>query len=215
MTRGLIVTGTDTGIGKTVAAAGLVAALDADYWKPIQAGLDGETDRETVMRIAALRPERAHAEAYRLRTPASPHAAAALDGVEIDAAHLALPQTPHPLVVEGAGGLLVPLSAHQLQIDQFARWRLPVVLISSTRLGTINHTLLSLEALQARAIPIVGVMFVGAANPSSEHAIAEFGRVARLGRLPLLASLDNATLRRAFCDTIDIGAISRAVERAP
>jgi len=151
MTRALVVTGTDTDIGKTVVAAGLVGALGADYWKPIQAGLDDETDREAVMRLAPCDATRAHTEIYRLATAASPHRAAALDGIEIDTARLTPPHSARPLVIEGAGGLMVPLTPSELQIDLFARWRFPVVLVASTRLGTINHTLLSIEALRARA----------------------------------------------------------------
>jgi dethiobiotin synthetase len=215
MTRALVVTGTDTDIGKTVVAAGLVAALDADYWKPVQAGLDGETDRETVMRLARLPAERAHAEAYRLTAPASPHRAAEIDGVEIDTARLMPPSTPRTLVIEGAGGLLVPLNRRELQIDLFARWGLPVLLVAATRLGTINHTLLSLEALRARALPLIGVLFTGDANADTQRTICDFGGVVSRGRLPSLTPLDSDTLSRAFSSGIDISAIRSALERAP
>lgn len=215
MTRALVVTGTDTDIGKTVVAAGLVAALDADYWKPVQAGLDGETDRETVMRLARLSPDRAHAEAYRLRTPASPHRAAEIDGLDIDTSRLSPPATSRTLVIEGAGGLLVPLNRRELQIDLFARWGLPVLLVASTRLGTINHTLLSLEALRSRSIPLLGILFTGDENTDTQHTICEFAGARSLGRLPTLSHLDSDTLSRAFSSGIDIAAIRSALERAP
>lgn len=215
MTRALVVTGTDTDIGKTVVAAGLVGALGADYWKPIQAGLDGETDREAVMRLARCDATRAHTEIYRLATPASPHRAAALDGIEIDTARLTPPHSSRPLVIEGAGGLMVPLTPIELQIDLFARWRFPVVLVASTRLGTINHTLLSIEALRARALPIVGVLFTGTDNNDTVRTIAAFGNVRPLGRLPQLAPLDSTTLAGAFSRDIDVAAILSAMERTP
>jgi dethiobiotin synthetase len=196
--KGFIVTGTDTGIGKTVLAAGLVARLGARYWKPVQAGLDEATDSETV---AALVPGAViHAEAYRLATPCSPHQAAAIDGVAIDPARLALPGGAGPLVVEGAGGVLVPLAEDLLYADVFARWGLPVVLAARTSLGTINHTLLSIEALRARGVIIAGVAFIGAENAESERVIAAIGGIPRLGRLPHLDPLTATTLRAAMQD---------------
>ena len=196
--RGLIVTGTDTGIGKTVIAAGLVAALGGRYWKPVQAGLDGETDSAIVAQLAAM--AHIHAEAYRLTTPCSPHASAALDGIAINPARLDLPEGAGPLVVEGAGGVLVPLADNLLYADMFARWELPVVLVARTSLGTINHSLLSIEALRARGIAIAGVAFVGDAEPDSERAICGIGDVWRLGRLPWLNPLNAATLAAAMAD---------------
>ncbi|RWF14555.1 MAG: ATP-dependent dethiobiotin synthetase BioD, partial [Mesorhizobium sp.] len=150
MTVQIVVTGTDTGIGKTVFAAGLAGLLDGVYWKPVQAGIDEGTDSETVSRLAGLSAERVLPEAWRLTEPLSPHRAAELDGVEIDTRALVLPATDRPLVVEGAGGLMVPVNRRALYIDIFARWRAPVVLCARTGLGTINHTLLSIEALRAR-----------------------------------------------------------------
>lgn len=245
MSAGLIVAGTDTGVGKTVVAAALVAALGARYWKPIQAGLDGETDGETVRRLAGVGDDDIVREVYRLRQPLSPHLAAERDGLEIDLARLTLPNgrkppvlttvesetspreegqgasnvvalksrsrpglaavagsgaagAPRPLVIEGAGGVLVPLNRQALQIDLFDTWALPVVVVARTSLGTINHTLLTVEALRRRNIPIQGVAFVGEANGEVEEDIASFGRVRRLGRLPWIDPLDRASLLRAF-----------------
>jgi len=117
MSARVVVTGTDTGIGKTVFAAALAGALDAFYWKPVQAGLDEETDRETVMRLSGLSEQRMLREAYRLKTPASPHLAAKIDGIAIDPQMLALPDVDRPLVIEGAGGLMVPLAENLTYID--------------------------------------------------------------------------------------------------
>ena len=198
MTQPIVVTGTDTGIGKTVFAAALTGALDGYYWKPVQSGLAEETDSETVRRLSGLAADRILPERYRLRTPASPHLAARLDGVEIDAERLALPSTPRPLVVEGAGGLLVPLTREVTYIDVFARWRAPLVLCARTTLGTINHTLLSVEAIRARNIPLLGIAFIGNENTESEDVIVALGRTRRLGRLPPLAPLTAESLKAAF-----------------
>lgn len=204
--RGLVVTGTDTGIGKTVLAAGLVAALGGRYWKPVQAGLDDGTDSEVV---AALAPGALiHAEAYRLATPCSPHHAAALDGVTIAVERLALPLGDAPLVVEGAGGVLVPLHEDLLFADVMARWGLPVVLVARTALGTINHTLLSIEALRARGLALAGVAFVGNANAESERVIGAISGVARLGRLPWLTPLDAASLRATMAAHFDLAGLA-------
>lgn len=202
--RRFVVTGTDTDVGKTVFAAALTRALDGCYWKPVQAGLDGQTDSQSVARLAGLPPDRVLPEAWRLRTPASPHLAAALDGVSIDAAALSPPLCVRPLVIEGAGGALVPLNDEVLFADVFARWGLPVVVCASTRLGTINHSLLTLEALRGRGVPILGVAFIGQANESSEAAIVRFGQVRRLGRLPWLDPLTPESLAQAFSAGFDL-----------
>ena len=204
MTQPIVVTGTDTGIGKTVFAAALTGALDGYYWKPVQSGLAEETDSETVRRLSGLAADRILPERYRLRTPASPHLAARLDGVEIDAERLALPSTPRPLVVEGAGGLLVPLTREVTYIDVFARWRAPLVLCARTTLGTINHTLLSVEAIRARNIPLLGIAFIGNENTESEDVIVALGRTRRLGRLPPLAPLTAESLKAAFAAHFDV-----------
>lgn len=198
MNTRLIVTGTDTGIGKTVFAAGLAGMLDGVYWKPVQAGIEDETDRGTVLRLSGLSPERILPEAYCLRTPASPHLAAELDGIVIDPDALVLPDVDRPLVVEGAGGLMVPLNRKVTYLDLMARWNARVVLCARTTLGTINHSLLSIEALRQRGIAIAGIAFIGDENQESERIIAELGQVRRLGRLPYLDPLTAPSLRAAF-----------------
>lgn len=198
----IIVTGTDTGIGKTVFAAALTGALGARYWKPVQAGPDedGGSDSLRVARLAGVPETSILPEAYRLATPCSPHRAAEIDGIAIDPARLALPGGDGPLVIEGAGGVLVPLTRQWLYADQFAVWGAPVVLVARTGLGTINHTLLSLEALRARNVPVLGVAFVGEENADSEATIAAMGQVKRLGRLPVLAEITRETLAAAFAE---------------
>jgi dethiobiotin synthetase len=199
MNRRIVVAGTDTEIGKTVFSAGLAALLGANYWKPIQAGLEGETDSQLVAKLGGLSADRIVPERYSLKTPASPHQAAAIDGVRIEMDSLDVPDTGgRPLVIEGSGGLLVPLDNTTLYIDVFARWRLPVVLCARTALGTINHSLLSIEALRHRNLDIIGIAFIGDGNAESERIICEIGQVRRLGRLPWLSPLTANTLRAAF-----------------
>ena len=203
MTQRIIVTGTDTGIGKTVFSAGLVGALDGYYWKPVQSGLDDETDSDVIRRLSGLAPERVLPERYRLNTPVSPHLAAHIDGVAIETGGLELPAMPAPLIVEGAGGLMVPLTREVTYLDVFARWGAPLVLCARTTLGTINHTLLSIEAIRARDIPLLGIAFIGDANTDTERTILDIGQTRRLGRLPHLPILNNDTLRTAFASHFD------------
>lgn len=198
MTRTFVVTGTDTGIGKTVFAAALTGALGASYWKPIQSGLKPPTDSERVRELSGVPAHKILPEAYRLTQPLSPHRAAELDGIKIDAAKLNPPRIDGPLVIEGAGGLLVPIKRELLFADIFARWELPVVLCARTALGTINHSLLSIEAMRARDIVIHGIAFIGDENADNERTISDIGGVKRLGRLPRLDPLNADTLARAF-----------------
>lgn len=199
-----IVTGTDTGIGKTVFSAGLAGALGACYWKPIQAGVDPEGDKETVAALSGLPAERILPEAYRLATPASPHLAARIDGVDIRLDRLALPRVDGPLVVEGAGGLMVPISETMLMIDLFAHWGQPVILCARTALGTINHSLLSIEALRARDVPIAGIVFIGDEHAENERIIPALAKVPTLGRLPMLAEMTPDELAHAFARHINL-----------
>ncbi len=199
----IVVTGTDTDIGKTVFAAGLTAALGARYWKPVQAGLADGSDAASVVTLG-VPAEHVLPEAYRLTTPCSPHLAAEIDRVTIDPDRLALPEVDGPLVVEGAGGVMVPVTRDLIFADLFARWGKPVVLVARTGLGTINHSLLSIEALRSRGVPILGIAFVGDAVEDSEATIATLGKVRRLGRLPRLDPLNAATLAQAFSANFDL-----------
>lgn len=210
MTTRFVVTGTDTGIGKTVFSAALTAALDGYYWKPVQSGLDAETDSEAVARLVDLPQSRILPEVYKLSAPLSPHQSAALDGRAISAAALTVPATDRPLVIEGAGGLLVPLSDDLVFADIFARWKIPVILCARTNLGTINHTLLSVEALKHRRTPIGGIAFIGDENIETQRIIARMSGVHILGRLPLLPSFSEGELIHAFEENFDLGSFVEA-----
>ena len=210
--RGFLVTGTDTGIGKTVVSAMLVDALRATYFKPVQAGLDEETDTEFVQRITGLPSEHFVAEAYRLNIPASPHLAAIVDGVEIDLEKLALPDISGPLIVEGAGGVLVPLTPSILYVEMFRQWQLPAIVVARTALGTINHTLLTIESLRRWSVNIHGVIFVGERHQENETIIPKLGEVTNLGRVPLLDSLDINSLRLTFRQNFNIEQFTGAPE---
>lgn len=203
----LIITGTDTGVGKTVFSAGLTAALEATYWKPVQSGLEDATDTEVVRTLsgAEVLPE-----AYRLNMPASPHLSAEDMGVEIDLAQLALPRVDGPLVVEGAGGVMVPLNRQVFYLDLFTQWKAPVVLVARTALGTINHTALSLMALRNAGCDVIGVAFVGDPEPEVEQTVAQMCKTRHLGRLPYLSNLTRENLVDAF-QNIDLDAIRRVL----
>ena len=186
----LVVCGTDTDVGKTVVSALLVQGLGASYWKPVQSGVDPDGgDRGTVAALLKLPPERLIPEAYRLSQPVSPHWAAERDGVRIEPERLSLPGGDGPLVVETAGGLLVPLRRDWLQIDQIRRWRLPVLLVARSGLGTLNHTLLSVEALRQRGIPLLGVVLNGPIHPDNPRTLAALSGVEVLAELPPLQPL--------------------------
>lgn len=213
-----VITGTGTDVGKTVFAAGLCGLIGADYWKPVQSGLVGNlqntagsgpaqvqqaaqpqaaqpaTDAADIVRLSGAR---VFSEAYRLGAPLSPHRAAELDGVEIDPA-LLIPPADDPLVIEGAGGVLVPVTRRVLFADLFAEWQIPVILVATTGLGTISHSLTALESLRARDVPVHGVAFVGDENPDNMATIGQLGSVRVLGRLPLLDPLDRAGLSVAM-----------------
>lgn len=192
----LFVTGIGTDVGKTVVAAVLTKALGADYWKPVQAGTELSTDGGTVRTLV---PEaRVHPEAYRLRLPASPHAAAAAEGATITLAEILArwPRATSPLVIEGAGGVLVPLAPGLLLIDLIKALAVPVVVVSRHYLGSINHTLLTVEALRARGVPIAGIVFNGPPTPASETAICEHTGLPVLLRIPEETAITRAVISR-------------------
>ncbi len=194
---GVFVTGTDTGAGKTVAAACLARAWRAGYWKPVQTGtVTGDDDTATVVALAGLPTGRVFAPAYALQAPLSPHAAAELEGITITIDAIAPPETAHPLVVEGAGGLFVPLNDRDFMIDLMARLALPILLVARSTLGTINHTMLSLAALRSRGLPVAGVVLNGPPNAGNRVAIERFGQVRILAELPRVDPLDGAAIER-------------------
>ena len=208
MSNKCIITGTDTGVGKTVVAAMLALALDGAYWKPVQAGVKGGVDTKNVQKITGLPAERFFPEDYIFTEGLSPHRAAELDEARIDVEALRPPDYDGTLIIEGAGGLMVPLSRENLLINVFKGWqrfeRIPVILVARTGLGTINHTLLSLEALWSRNIPVHGIVFVGEENADNMRTISEFSDVKMLGRLPFLDSIDRDGLTAAFEEHFDL-----------
>ncbi len=193
--RGVFVTGTDTGIGKSFTAACLVRAWGAAYWKPVQTGLaeDPGGDSAAVSGLVDIHNTAPYAPRHGLRAPLSPAAAAALEGVRIALADFDIPPSDgRPLVVEGAGGVLVPLTPEHLLIDLIARLGLPAILVARSTLGTINHTLLTLEALRARRLPVAGVILNGPPDAGNRAAIERFGAVRVIAELPRLAAEPDA-----------------------
>lgn len=177
------VTGIGTDVGKTVASAILVEALEADYWKPIQSGATTDSDRRTIQSLITNTKSVFHPEVYSLTEPLSPHAAAELDGVEIDLDKIVVPETENTLIIEGAGGLMVPLNYKGLMVvDLITYCKAEAILVSRNYLGSINHTLLSIEALINRNIPIKGIVINGAENKATERVILDTG-IPMLGRI--------------------------------
>ena len=194
----LVICGTDTDVGKTVVSALVVQGLGATYWKPVQSGLEGGGDSGRLQALLQLPAARLLPEAYRLQTPVSPHWAAELEGITIDPARLALPAVAGALVVETAGGLLVPLRRDWLQIDQLAAWGLPVLLVARSGLGTLNHTLLSVEALRRRGIPLLGLVLNGPLHPDNPGTLAALAQTPVLAQLPPLEPLSAKELARQW-----------------
>tara|TARA_R110000868_G_scaffold396971_2_gene669445 strand:+ start:24529 stop:25143 length:615 start_codon:yes stop_codon:yes gene_type:complete len=192
------VTGTDTGIGKTLVSAMLMSALDATYWKPIQAGLDEETDTEFIKRVSEADDHRILPERYRLTTPMSPHGAADIDEVSISLNDFEVPthSTKH-LIVEGAGGLIVPINWEETVLDLIEKLKLPVLLVARSSLGTLNHTLLSIQALRNRNIEVFGVVLNGDKHQSNKETIEHFSNVS-VHEVENLAKIDKDSLIKVF-----------------
>ncbi len=202
---GFFVTGTDTGVGKTVLSALLVAALDGTYWKPVQTGAIEGTDRDSVRLWAACPEERLLPELYCFDPPVSPHLAAREAGVRIalDTFELPAPPGDRLCIVEGAGGAMTPLNEKDLMLDLMRRLGLPVVVAARTSLGTINHTVLTLAALRNARLDVRGVVLIGAENVENRHAIEHYGRVRIIGHIPVLAPIHRAALLEVFEKNFD------------
>lgn len=205
MTKRFFVTGTDTSVGKTVVSALLCAALDAYYWKPIQTGTETDSDSRTVAELAALAPERVLPEAYRFGPPVSPHLAARFAGERIELAKIQLPAVARDaaVIVEGAGGVMVPINERELMVDVMRHLAMPVLLAARSSLGTINHTLLSLAALRAAEVQVAGVVMVGKLNADNLESIDHYGDVRVLGEIPWMAQLNRASLLEVFATRFD------------
>jgi dethiobiotin synthetase len=199
MAGDLFVTGTDTNVGKTVLSALLVAALNGTYWKPIQTGATEGTDRQQVMRWADLPESRALAECYCFDPPVSPHLAAEVSGATIDLARIRRPQVPAPpLIMEGAGGVMVPINDSETMLDLMVQLRAPVIVASRTALGTINHTVLTVQALRGAGVSLKGVVMIGEENRDNERAVERYGAVPIVGRIPMLTCICYKTLLQVF-----------------
>jgi dethiobiotin synthase len=207
--QGFFVTGTDTDVGKTVVAAWLVARLGACYWKPVQAGTHPETDSATVRRLSGATPDRILPEAYVLAEPMAPHEAARREGIAVDMAKLVPPPCNRPLVAEGAGGLMVPLNDQSLVIDLARELDLPLILVARSTLGTINHTLLSLEAIRRRGLALAGVVINGPETPHNRAAIERYGRVEVIAEIPWLEQVTPDALM-AIEPEIDLVKLARS-----
>jgi dethiobiotin synthase len=192
--NGFFVTGTDTDVGKTLVSSWLLTQLDASYWKPVQAGVMPETDSSVVRRLAEIEPDRILPEAYVLPEAIAPHEAARRAGIAIDMAKFVPPVSDRLLVVEGAGGLMVPLTDTAYVIDLAAELHLPLILVARSTLGTINHTLLSLEAIRRRGLPLAGVVINGPETPHNRAAIERYGQVEVIAEIPWLDVVNRSTL---------------------
>lgn len=184
------VTGTDTDVGKTVVSAWLVHHLNASYWKPIQSGMCELPDKNEIQRLCQIPPERILPSVYELNEPLSPHEAARLDGIEIDLEQIKKPEVKGPLVIEGAGGVLVPINQTTFMIDLIEKMQCPTIIVARSGLGTINHTLLTLKILRDKSVPIAGVVMNGPLNKKNKRAIEEFGKVKVLAEIPHVQDID-------------------------
>jgi dethiobiotin synthetase len=211
MRHHFFVTGTDTAVGKTTLSALLCAALDAMYWKPIQTGTLEGSDRATVMRLAGIGTDRTIDEVYKFVPPVSPDLAARWAGVEIDLAKINLPNhlANDWLIVEGAGGVLVPINQKQFILDMMVKLKLPVILAARSTLGTINHTLLTLAALHAAELPVHGVVLIGDQNRENRETVERFGHVRVIGEVPRLPNLHRTSLMQVFMNHFDRSAFSQ------
>jgi dethiobiotin synthetase len=193
----IFVTGTDTNIGKTVVCAVLMAGMGGKYWKPVQSGSEEITDTQWIQQVTGLPDAHFLPERYKLRRPLSPHAAAAAEGISIGLDDFRLPDVS-PLIVEGAGGVMVPLNDRDFMLDLIVRLALPVVLVASSRLGTINHCLLTLSKLRSRNVVIAGVVMNGPADEGNRQAIEEFGQSRVIAQIEPLACLHRNALEEVF-----------------
>jgi dethiobiotin synthetase len=188
------VTGIDTDSGKTLVSAILCEALQADYWKPIQAGTPRDSD--AVSSLVTSNTFKAHPETHLLKTPASPHAAAKIDNIYISLSDFKIPESNNTIIIEGAGGCLVPINDHDFVIDIISHLKTEVILVADLYLGSINHTLLTIEALQNRNLLIKGIIFNGESNPESERIILLHSKLKCLLRIVKENTVDKSTVKK-------------------
>lgn len=194
MAQKYFITGIGTGIGKTITSAVLTEKLNADYWKPIQSGDLEQSDSLAIENLISNPKTKIHPETYRLNHPLSPHLSARMDGVAIELGGFHLPETKNSLIVEGAGGLMVPLNGQELILDLIKHLQIPVIVVSQNYLGSINHSLLTINTLKQHQINIKGIIFNGETNIESETYILKYTQLPSLGNIPLLNSLDKNSI---------------------
>ncbi|MFZ5564027.1 MAG: dethiobiotin synthase [Thermodesulfobacteriota bacterium] len=196
----LFVTGTDTGVGKTVVCAVLMAGLQGVYWKPVQSGAKDGTDTAFVRRVTGLDGTHFRPEAYVLSTPVSPHLAAQLEGRKIELEKIVVPPVDPDttLIIEGAGGLMVPLDDRHLMLDLIRRIGAPVLVVAQSRLGMINHTLLTVNRLEQAGVPVFGVAVNGRPNAENRKAVEHYGHVAVVAEIPPMPAITPAALKACF-----------------
>lgn len=197
MANSYFITGIGTGIGKTITSAAITEKLKADYWKPIQSGDLDQSDSITVKNLLSNETTVIHPEVYRLTQPLSPHLSAKLDGITIDLEKFKLPETSNNLIVEGAGGLMVPLHDTALILDLIKHLNIEVIVVSQNYLGSINHTLLTINTLKQHNIPIKGIIFNGVANEESEKYILNYTGIKYLGFIPAIEQISKERIVEA------------------
>ncbi len=194
----IVICGTDTDVGKTIVSSFFVQGLKGIYWKPIQSGTEEGTDTETVCKLLDLEPNRYLSERYKFKAPVSPHWAAEKESRLIEPSNLNLPDLDKLLIIETAGGLMVPLNRDWLQIDQLKIWEAPIILVARTGLGTLNHTLLSLEALKNRNIDVLGLVLNGPPHNDNPKTLEQFGDTKILARLPIFETVSAKELSKEW-----------------
>ena len=197
MSTTYFITGIGTGIGKTIVSAIITEKLQADYWKPIQSGDLDNSDSLKIESLISNTKTIIHSEGFKLTQPLSPHLSAKIDNIELQINYLHTPRTNNHLIIEGAGGLMVPLNDQELMIDYIQSLGVKVILVSQNYLGSINHSLLSIEALKSRGIEIAGIIFNGTSNTETERYIMQYSNVPLLGWIPELDKLDKESVKKA------------------
>ena len=197
MAEKYFVTGIGTGIGKTICSAVLVEKLKADYWKPIQSGDLEQSDSLSIKSLISNTKTVIHPEKYRLTQPLSPHLSAKLDGIEIELKQLIPPTTQNNLIIEGAGGLMVPLNEEELILDLIKNLAVEVIVVSQNYLGSINHTLLTINTLKQHHVKIKGIVFSGEENLESQRYILKYSGLHLIGRIPFLNNLSKEEISLA------------------
>lgn len=194
--RKIFVTGIGTDVGKTVVSSVLVEALNADYWKPIQTGSFFSTDTTKLQKWVSNSESKFHPEGYLLKQYMSPHAAAELEGIEIDIDSICLPETKNTLIIEGAGGLMVPLNRKHFMIDLITKFDAEVVLVIQNYLGSINHSILSIDALKNKGTNILGIVFNGPPHELSKDIIMDYCGLKLLGRINKESEINKEVISR-------------------